>query len=144
MQRHMSLRTTSSNRFELKPIVTTTNSGGTVDSKEEDSPLVQAVTGCKTARAETAVQQAVIDEEQWLLDAVNNRGSDERSTASAAGAACPPTFSQAMGEKEYENPVHALSGGNRTQLWKPSRSWWEAKSGKNPWIEPSSHNKRWR
>lgn len=33
---------------------------------------------------------------------------------------------------------------SRTQLWKPSRSWWEAKSGKNPWIEPNSHNKRWR
>ena len=66
------------------------------------------------------------------------------STITAAPPVCPPTFSQAIGEKEYENPVHALSGGNRTQLWKPSRSWWEAKSGKNPWIEPSSHNKRWR
>jgi hypothetical protein len=49
-----------------------------------------------------------------------------------------------MGEKEYENPIASLPGVSRTQLWKPSRSWWEAKSGKNPWIEPTSHNKRWR
>jgi hypothetical protein len=86
------------------------------------------------------IQAAVIDEERWLLETIDSRGMDE----SRAIKACPPTFLQAMGEREYENPLTSLSNGSRTQLWKPSRSWWEAKSGKNPWIEPTSHNKRWR
>jgi hypothetical protein len=86
------------------------------------------------------MQAAVIDEERWLLETIDSRGMDE----SRAIKACPPTFLQAMGEREYENPLTSLSNGSRTQLWKPSRSWWEAKSGKNPWIEPTSHNKRWR
>mmetsp|Transcript_2809 Transcript_2809/g.5979 ORF Transcript_2809/g.5979 Transcript_2809/m.5979 type:complete len:716 (+) Transcript_2809:327-2474(+) len=109
-------------------------------NKEELSPLVQAVNGCEAGKEAPEVTNAMIDEETWLLDAIQNRSSEERGEAKA----CPPTFLQAMGEKEYENPVHALSGSSRTQLWKPSRSWWEAKSGKNPWIEPNSHNKRWR
>jgi len=75
-----------------------------------------------------------------LLTAIDARGKDE----SRPNQACPATFLQAMGEREYENPLASLSNGSRTQLWKPSRSWWEAKSGKNPWIEPKSHNKRWR
>jgi len=54
------------------------------------------------------------------------------------------TFPQAMGERDYDNSSQNSIVGVRTQLWKPSRSWWEAKSGKNPWIEPKSHNKRWR
>jgi hypothetical protein len=76
---------------------------------------------------------AMVDEEQWLLAAAaaNDDASPPRP--------CPPTFLQAMGEVEYET-----TSTMRTQLWKPSRSWWEAKSGKNPWIEPASHNKRWR
>jgi hypothetical protein len=82
-------------------------------------------------------KSACIDEEQWLLSTISTRSSQEIRS-------CPETFSQAMGEKEYENPVSSIAGGSRTQLWKPSRSWWEAKSGKNPWIEPNSHNKRWR
>ena len=110
------------------------------DHKEEDSPLVQAVNGSSPVHQGSDVSCAMIDEESWLLDAIQSRSRDEGSEARA----CPPTFLQAMGEKEYENPVHALSGTSRTQLWKPSRSWWEAKSGKNPWIEPNSHNKRWR
>jgi hypothetical protein len=134
--------------------------GGGGLKEEKNSPLIQAVmttTGNESSLSrsgESIVTAATIDEEQWLLDAIQARRADERSTTATAGGllnstlppVCPPTFSQAMGEKEYEitNPVHALSGGNRTQLWKPSRSWWEAKSGKNPWIEPSSHNKRWR
>jgi hypothetical protein len=129
------------------------DNGVMVGLKEEDSPLIQAVTGETSPRSESVVTAAMIDEEQWLLDAIQQRRPEERSTTAATAGGvlslaqppvCPPTFSQAMGEKEYDNPVHALSGGNRTQLWKPSRSWWEAKSGKNPWIEPSSHNKRWR
>ena len=110
------------------------------DIKEELSPLVQAVTGSEIVEKGPEVKSAMIDEETWLLDAISNRSREDKYEVQA----CPPTFLQAMGEKEYENPVHALSGASRTQLWKPSRSWWEAKSGKNPWIEPNSHNKRWR
>jgi hypothetical protein len=118
------------------------------DSEEDEgqSALVQAATGASKPANESlsdfhAVAQptALIDEEAWLLDVVGAREPEERLST-----VCPPTFLQAMGEREYENPVQALSGATRTQLWKPSRSWWEAKSGKNPWIEPSSHNKRWR
>ena len=116
------------------------------ETKEESScPLVQAaVNDCissadKYSQPECSSQSAIIDDEGWLLDIVAARDPEERKNTT-----CPPTFLQAMGEKEYENPVQALSGPSRTQLWKPSRSWWEAKSGKNPWIEPSSHNKRWR
>ena len=104
---------------------------------EEDeiySPLVAAVNGQPTIpRMESMTETAVIDEERWILQAIEARGEEKSS------AACPPTFLQAMGEREYERIET-----NRTQLWKPSRSWWEAKSGKNPWIEPKSHNKRWR
>lgn len=117
------------------------------ENKEESScVLVKAAVGGKPDCADDACNQSVkplpnalIDEEAWLLEVVDARVPEERTSA-----VCPPTFSQAMGEREYENPVQALSGQSRTQLWKPSRSWWEAKSGKNPWIEPSSHNKRWR
>jgi hypothetical protein len=108
---------------------------------ESESALVVAVNGessCATTKR-FDVDVAVIDEETWLLSTIATRSCEGRPVA-----ACPPTFLQAMGEKEYENPVASLSNGSRTQLWKPSRSWWEAKSGKNPWIEPSSHNKRWR
>ena len=77
---------------------------------------------------------ALIDEEEWLLATIQDRQMDEEIKQ------CPATFLQAMGELEYDT----ASSKSRTQLWKPSRSWWEAKSGKNPWIEPSLHNKRWR
>jgi hypothetical protein len=96
---------------------------------EETSPL--------SDNTNDDAKSACIDEEQWLLSTISTRSSQEIRS-------CPETFSQAMGEKEYENPVSSIAGGSRTQLWKPSRSWWEAKSGKNPWIEPNSHNKRWR
>lgn len=101
--------------------------------------LVAAVKGLSTEESplDNVAKSACIDEEEWLLSTISTRSSQEVRS-------CPETFSQAMGEKEYENPVSSLSGGSRTQLWKPSRSWWEAKSGKNPWIEPASHNKRWR
>ena len=99
---------------------------------------------------------ALIDEEKWLLASIATRSSQETSTNTSTK--CPATFLQAMGEKEYDFITTAASSTannssannttttavTRTQLWKPSRSWWEAKSGKNPWIEPSSHNKRWR
>ena len=85
-----------------------------------------------------------IDEEQWLIDTIANRKKEEKSGLQDV---CPSTFSEAIGEKDAEicdiDPVSNLNS-SRTQLWKPSRSWWEARSGKNPWIEPSYHNKRWR
>lgn len=98
---------------------------------QNDETLVAAVTGKEVTELSSEPQEAAIDEESWLLSTIATQ---------KAPRACPPTFLQAMGEKEYATP----SLGSRTQLWKPSRSWWEAKSGKNPWIEPASHNKRWR
>jgi hypothetical protein len=115
----------------------------TDEGSEDYDPLVAAVNGCPATPfigTSSMLTAALIDEEQWLLDAVDARSGDETRSVND----CPPTFLQAMGEREYENPLSSLSNGNRTQLWKPSRSWWEAKSGKNPWIEPKCHNKRWR
>jgi hypothetical protein len=122
---------------------TNSGGGGGEDITEDHSPLVEAVKGpCANPPqiSSNMMQAALIDEEKWLLSAIEMRGDDENRPLQA----CPPTFLQAMGEREYENPLTSLSSGSRTQLWKPSRSWWEAKSGKNPWIEPKSHNKRWR
>ncbi len=110
---------------------------------EEFDPLVVAVQGYPKPQingTSSMVNVAMIDEEQWLLDTIDARSSKEARIINA----CPPTFPQAMGERDYDNSLAALSNGSRTQLWKPSRSWWEAKSGKNPWIEPKNHNKRWR
>lgn len=121
------------------------------DTRGVDSPLIQAITGRAVSEEKddrdpnnplNSNTIAIIDEEQWLLIVISQRSLEE--TAKACVSQCPPTFLQAMGEREYENSVHAATGHARTQLWKPSRSWWEAKSGKNPWIEPISHNKRWR
>ena len=110
---------------------------------EKYDPLVMAVNGhprLEFTGSSSMINMALIDEEQWLLDAIDSRNPEETRSIKA----CPPTFLQAMGERDYENPLASLSNGSRTQLWKPSRSWWEAKSGKNPWIEPKCHNKRWR
>jgi hypothetical protein len=113
------------------------------DMREEYDPLVVAVNGPPADAlipSNSMIRIALVDEERWLLDAIESRSKEESRFINA----CPPTFLQAMGERDYENPLTSLSNGSRTQLWKPSRSWWEAKSGKNPWIEPKSHNKRWR
>lgn len=113
------------------------------EANEKYDPLIMAANGHSTLEytsSSAVIKTALISEEQWLLDAINSRTSDETRSIKA----CPPTFLQAIGERDYENPLTSLSNGSRTQLWKPSRSWWEAKSGKNPWIEPKSHNKRWR
>jgi hypothetical protein len=122
------------------PVVSTqthTDNSGSALQQEETSALVTAVTGLPAKERISDSNAVCIDEEKWLLSTIRARSSDEIRS-------CPETFLQAMGEKEYENPVASLAGASRTQLWKPSRSWWEAKSGKNPWIEPASHNKRWR
>ena len=116
-----------------------------VEVGEQYDPLVMAVHGHPRSEftggsSSSMINTALIDEEQWLLDAIDSRNPEEARSIKD----CPPTFLQAMGERDYENPLTSLSTGSRTQLWKPSRSWWEAKSGKNPWIEPKCHNKRWR
>lgn len=121
------------------------------DSEEvndEWSPLVIAVNGQpedtsnQPKASVTAATSALIDEEQWLLSAISARNANVDETRSLNS--CPLTFPQAMGERDYDSSSQSPIEGVRTQLWKPSRSWWEAKSGKNPWIEPKSHNKRWR
>ncbi len=124
--------------------------GNIEETKDEDSALVLAVNGptkVSTRREGPHVELAVLDEEKFLLAAIDSRGEDEMLIR-----ACPATFAEAIGEVEpdtafpnsqSENPLSVLAS-SRTQLWKPSRSWWEAKSGKNPWIEPKNHNKRWR
>ena len=126
-------------------------------------PLAQTVSKLSTATTAasstlSASSSALIDEEKWLLRAISSRSVSEVENTRGS---CP-TFAQAIGEQDSvaaaddcssagggggsqqaPNPMTDLSQ-SRTQLWKPSRSWWEAKSGKNPWIEPNSHNKRWR
>jgi hypothetical protein len=77
----------------------------------------------------------LVDEEWFLLSAIASRSPEE---IEGNIEQLLPTFAEAMGETKEE------SAGSRTQLWKPGRSWWEAKSGKNPWVEPVVHNNRWR
>jgi hypothetical protein len=109
----------------------------------DNSAIVAVATGMPvkntTSIIDGMVETALIDEERWLLAAIENRGADESRPLQG----CPSTFLQAIGEREYDHSSNSAMAF-RTQLWKPSRSWWEAKSGKNPWIEPKSHNKRWR
>mmetsp|Transcript_33428 Transcript_33428/g.38915 ORF Transcript_33428/g.38915 Transcript_33428/m.38915 type:complete len:833 (+) Transcript_33428:334-2832(+) len=121
--------------------------GNFEETKDEESALVLAVNGPAkvfSKREGPQVELAVLDEEKFLLAAIESRKEDEILIR-----ACPATFAEAIGEEDLvpnshsENPLSVLSS-SRTQLWKPSRSWWEAKSGKNPWIEPNLHNKRWR
>lgn len=116
-----------------------------VEKAEEISYIVEAVTGesqiTESEFSNTTCLAALVDEERWLLTAIQDRGADK--SQSRYTNTCPATFPQAMGEQEYENTISSLAN-SRTQLWKPSRSWWEAKSGKNPWMDPKGHNKRWR
>jgi len=108
---------------------------------------------CSNSSLDVPPSSAVIDEEQWLLAAISSRSKEEMKYRP-----CPASFAESIGEEENAltgkgrkdavtgmtpNPLSVLSN-SRTQLWKPSRSWWEARSGRNPWIEPKSHNKRWR
>lgn len=79
---------------------------------------------------------SLLDEEWFLLSAIVSRSTEEVESSSELVL---PTFAEAMGEVTSEG-----TGSSKTQLWKPGRSWWEAKSGKNPWVEPVVHNNRWR
>lgn len=85
----------------------------------------------------------LIDEEWWLVSAIASRAPEEVEVNRTCKLL--PTFYEAMGEKDAASMGDAVEErSSRTQLWKPGRSWWEAKSGKNPWVEPVVHNKRWR
>ena len=144
----------------ISPLVMEARGGGPVASTTAATIQARVAAAPSTAVAggiesPNMGDYALIDEEKWLLASIANRSSQE--TAAITSTKCPATFLQAMGEKEYDlitttaTTIANNSSNNttttsvtRTQLWKPSRSWWEAKSGKNPWIEPSSHNKRWR
>lgn len=124
------------------------------EEMDESSALVRAVNGPvkkSPPKMGPNVELAVIDEEKFLLAAIASRTEEEVLIRD-----CPQSFAEAIGESDAltvsdescltghsENPLSVVSA-SRTQLWKPSRSWWEAKSGKNPWIEPTLHNKRWR
>ena len=121
---------------------------------DEGSALVREVVGPTKSALRQEVKKknlAVLDEEKFLLAAIASRDDDEMLNRD-----CPASFAEATGEVDAmtandvgyqsnhsENPLSVLAN-SRTQLWKPSRSWWEARSGKNPWIEPNLHNKRWR
>lgn len=84
---------------------------------------------------------ALLDEEWWLMAAIASRTPEEVIINQSTKLL--PTFYEAIGEKDVV--LETIAGGtSRTQLWKPGRSWWEAKSGKNPWVEPVVHNNRWR
>lgn len=81
----------------------------------------------------------LLDEEWFLLTAIASRSMEERE---ANDGSLLPSFAEAMGESSGGGG--GGDGSSRTTLWKPGRSWWEAKSGKNPWVEPVVHNNRWR
>jgi len=101
------------------------------------------------------LHQPTIDEERWLLHVISNRqttNDKEEYTKASSQPPSPTSFLEAIGESATTqnnadtytpNPLNCVSH-SRTQLWKPSRSWWEAKSGRNPWIEPRLHSRRWR
>ena len=116
-------------------------------AEERRSVLVQA---CLTddvdqeyAVAPAPMCTALLDEERWLVSAISGR-TEEASACRAAGL--PPTFYKATGEKVAGGATGAEGArtSHRTQLWKPGRSWWEAKRGKNPYLEPVAHNNRLR
>lgn len=111
-----------------------------IQSKESNNVLVLAcMAGEETWKPSTGA--ALLDEEWWLLSAMTSRSPEEVALNHAS--ALPSTFSEALGEKD-SSTEDSMSSSSKTQLWKPGRSWWEAKSGKNPWVEPVVHNNRWR
>ncbi|KAL3823922.1 hypothetical protein ACHAXA_007893 [Cyclostephanos tholiformis] len=109
----------------------------------DDLPESEGSTSGNPSNASSpSLGAALLDEEWWLMSAIASRSPDEVSINRSTKLL--PTFHEAIGEKDCvvtETPATVTS---RTQLWKPGRSWWEAKSGKNPWVEPVVHNNRWR
>lgn len=111
-----------------------------IRSKEGENILVLASKNDGEETMTPTMSAALLDEEWWLLSAMASRSPEEVALNHAS--ALPPTFSEALGEKDSSTGDSTSS--SKTQLWKPGRSWWEAKSGKNPWVEPVVHNNRWR
>jgi hypothetical protein len=123
--------------------------------ESEHSPLVLATKGSDHdvfgGKQNSKVELLILDEEEFLLASIASRKQDEILT-------CPDSscFQEAIGEEgsqsegqsehSYSESSHSTTASSLSgnQLWKPKRSWWEAKSKKNPWIEPESHNMRWR
>ena len=89
---------------------------------------------------------ALLDEERWLVVSVISGRTEEEEASACRAAGLPPTFYKATREKVAGGAAGAEGARtlHRTQLWKPERSWWEAKRGKNPYLEPVAHNNRWR
>ena len=110
-----------------------------IRSKENENILVLACTKNEAESTKPSMGAALLDEEWWLLSAMASRSPEEVALNHAS--ALPSTFSEALGEKDSST---GDASSSKTQLWKPGRSWWEAKSGKNPWVEPVVHNNRWR
>lgn len=92
-----------------------------LEEKKEDITMAD---GANTSNSDPQ-DVVLIDEEEWFLQIIQQHDTVSSSILN---------YRQAVGEEEVA----------RTQLWKPHRSWWEAKSSKNPWVEPPLHNKRWR
>eukprot|EP00984_Skeletonema_dohrnii_P020284 scaffold9834_cov131-Skeletonema_dohrnii-CCMP3373.AAC.7 len=111
-----------------------------IRSKESENILVLACTNGEESM-KPSMGAALLDEEWWLLSAMASRSPEEVALNHAS--ALPSTFSEALGEKD-STTGDSNTSSSKTQLWKPGRSWWEAKSGKNPWVEPVVHNNRWR
>ncbi|KAL7535654.1 hypothetical protein ACHAXR_006645 [Thalassiosira sp. AJA248-18] len=138
--------------------------GNGTNNIKSSTAATTTTTSTRTASPPT-LGAALLDEEWWLMSAIASRTPEEVSINQSSELL--PTFYEAMGEKDCapsSTTVSTTTGGggvgsaasdgnnagaeksssSRTQLWKPGRSWWEAKSGKNPWVEPVVHNNRWR
>jgi len=113
------------------------------EPSDDNAPESQQHTTGNTKMLPPSLGAALLDEEWWLMSAIASRTPDEVTMNQLTKLL--PTFFEAMGEKDGSITAESNTGASsRTQLWKPGRSWWEAKSGKNPWVEPVVHNNRWR
>jgi len=111
-----------------------------IQARESNNILVLACMENSEETWKPSMGLTLLDEEWWLLSAMASRSPEEVALNHAS--ALPSTFSEALGEKDSSTSDSMST--SKTQLWKPGRSWWEAKSGKNPWVEPAVHNNRWR
>ena len=94
------------------------------------------------------MESLVIDEEKFLLGVIENRTKREKKAVmmdSIPTAALREEVREDdnSSEEQSEQMYPPDSSLSKTSLWKPDRSWWEAKSRKNPWLDPENHNKRW-
>lgn len=64
------------------------------------------------------------DEEEWFLDAIK-------------------ISKKKKGEDSETSKAYKFYSQKTNVLWKPSGSWWEARSKKNPKLGLKNHNKRW-